>query len=134
MKAVLLMLALLAAGCRRDQATPVACTMEFRTLGITVVDTAGAPIVGAEIDVVRRATGASIICKDGEEGGCVQPAAGADGRYETVHDGVPVAEGGEAFRVSAQRDSARAEAELTVGFDGCHIYKVEGPDTLRLES
>lgn len=139
---------LLAAGCQPQPVVPSddsaavpdtgeqrLCTMEFRTISVTVVDAAGAPVEEAQVEVVRAATGTSIVCTGEEENGCIQPAnpdvGAAQGRYQVVNDGIPVAEQ-EAFVVTATAGNATVRDSLIIGFDGCHVRKVAGPDTLRL--
>lgn len=134
---LLLPLALLVAACQPAAETPErVCTMEFRTIGVTVVDSTGAPVASAAVDVIREATGESVVCASEGQEGCVQPAASSGvqggGNFEVMTDAVPVSEAGETFRVVARHDGLEAEAPFQIGFDGCHVEKLSGPDTLRL--
>lgn len=52
------------------------CTADFRMIGVTVVDAANQPVEGAEVDVIRSATGKSIVCDGEERHGCVVPGDG----------------------------------------------------------
>lgn len=148
MRPLCLLIALLAAGCQPAAETPGrVCTMEFRTIGLTVVDSLNAPVAEADVDVIRTATGRSIVCTGEQQYGCVVPGDGRGhraasndgvlsvwgaGLYEVMHDGVSVRGGGEMFRVEVGKGAARASEQLLFAHDGCHVRKLSGPDTLRL--
>ena len=139
-----------AAGCRTSRPaaeTPpdlgsggMACTMEFRTYGVTLVDAAGRLVPGAAVDV-RRSDGSTLRCATDDERGCLRPDAAipsADppevpGPYHVIMtDGVRVAPAGETFTVNARAPGGEAvAATYRFRFDGCHVRKVAGADTLR---
>ncbi len=140
--------ALFAVGCQPQSAVPsddaaavpdtseqLMCTMEFRTISVSVVDAGGTPVTDAQMDVVRATTGRSIVCTGDEENACIEPSSRelgtGGGRYQVVNDGVPVGER-EAFVITATRGTAQVQDTLTIGFDGCHVHKIAGPDTLYL--
>lgn len=121
---------LLATGCAsRRAATPEppgqrVCTMDFRSVGVTLVDGTERPVEDARVEV-RRASG-EIVTTDGALG---RPSMG---RYVIADDGTRVVPSGETFTVNASRDGRAVAGVYRIGHDGCHITKLSGADTLRL--
>lgn len=108
--------------------------MLFAYVTVQVKSAAGQPVEGASVDVIRAATGRSIVCASGQTQECVDPTGffPEAGTYVVFHDGLPVSEAGEDFRVIATHGTSRAEAVLRIGSDGCHVEKRSGPATLVL--
>ena len=126
-------LALAATGCRTPRAAapdPDAgqrmCTMDFRSVGFTLVDAAGRPVPGARVDV-RRTDGSLV-----ETDESTTPPGGVGGRYTVADDGTRVVPSGETLTVNAARDGRAIAATYRIGHDGCHVTKISGADTLRL--
>lgn len=111
-----------------------ACTMLFAFVTVQVRDGAGQPVTDASVDVVRVATGRSIVCAGGQTQGCIEPTEffPDPGTYAVFSDGLAVRESGEDFRVTVAQGARRAEAVLRIGSDGCHVEKRSGPDVLVL--
>jgi hypothetical protein len=123
----ILALAATLAACDGDDAGP-ACTQEFRTAAVTVVDGRGTPATDATVRTVLVRTGEPVTVTSILD---LVP-----GSYLILDDGaVALIEGDdEAFRVTAARPTGNA-VEATYRFaapGGCHIEKVSGPDTLQV--
>ncbi|MBE2187775.1 MAG: hypothetical protein IAE99_13465 [Rhodothermales bacterium] len=133
MKPALALAALGLAGCSLEPTPPV-CTRLFAYVTVLVRDAAAHPVADASVDVIRVATGRSIVCAGDQTQNCVDPTAffPEAGTYAVFHDGLVVSKAGEAFRVIATKGASRAEAVLRIGSDGCHVEKRSGPDVLTL--
>jgi hypothetical protein len=123
----LLALAAALVACDGDDAGP-ACTEEFRTAAVTVVDGDGTP--------ASDATVRTFLVRTGEAVAVTSILDLIPGSYLILDDGaVPLIEGDdEAFRVTAERPTGNA-VEATYRFaapGGCHIEKLSGPDTLQV--
>lgn len=108
------------------------CTTEFRTVPVTVLDAAGQPVTGASFDVLRTSADTSVVCTGAPSEACLEGQAWGEGQYPIVSDAVPVDEAGEAFRLVITHGSTRLDTTYQIGYDGCHVFKASGPDTLRL--
>lgn len=133
-RATVLALAIAASGCSLDATTPQMCTMVFAYVTVKVENAASQPVADASVDVIRVATGRSIVCVGDQTQDCVDPTDffPEAGTYAVFHDGLAVSEAGETFRVIATKGASRAEAVLRIGSDGCHVEKRSGPDVLTL--
>jgi hypothetical protein len=124
--------ALVASGCTMinpQEANPEcgACTMEFRTVQVQVVDTGGTPVQELEVVVRNERTG-EILDVDQESGGF-----GA-GMYAVVTDGNvdDLSETGDRLVFRATDGTLVAEGTFVVGRDrcSCHIVRETGPERL----
>ena len=109
-----------------DDGDGVVCTEEFRTAVVTLVDAAGAAVLGADVR--------TYLVRTGERVPVTSIIDLIPGSYLILDDNaVALIQGeDEAFRVTADGGAAGA-AEATYRFaapNGCHIEKVSGPDTL----
>ena len=126
-RAVPVAIAVAALACSDDGeiASPIACTEEFRSWTITVVDDAGAPVAGLDVDVIRSATGALL-----PYGG---PGFEA-GAYRIMDDGMreELAADGESVVVEEAGAVTTFRADFRFGTDvsRCHVEKISGPDTV----
>lgn len=118
--------AALAAGC--DATAPGACSSEFRTITVTVVDSGSVPVS----DVVIRST----LLRTGEVLSATTLALQTPGTYVIVDDGarMKLLSSGDSVGVSVQPDSGTGlEAYYVIAVpNACHVVKVSGPDTLNL--
>lgn len=126
-RAVPVAIAVAALACSDDGeiASPIACTEEFRSWTVTVVDDGGVPVAGLEVDVTRQATGALL-----PYGG---PGSEA-GSYRIMDDGMreELASDGESVVVEGAGTGISFRADYRFGTDGsrCHVEKISGPDTV----
>lgn len=104
---------------------PIACTEEFRSWNVVVIDAAGDPIDGLTVQVVRASTGAQLPYG--------QPAFSA-GSYRIMDDGMAasIRIEGETIEASASGGGATFDAAWEFGADAwrCHVEKLSGPDTV----
>jgi hypothetical protein len=104
------------------------CTMEFRTIGVRVVDAAGQPVTGLAVTVTNERTGA-VVEVDQDAAG--PPAAGS---YVVISDAQvqAVSEAGDRLTFRATGGGRVAEATFVVSRDACscHIEKESGPDEI----
>jgi hypothetical protein len=112
------------AGC--DSGAPVVCTDVFAISTVAVVDSRGAPVVGAAVTATLVRTGETL---SPTWLGLLTP-----GTYVIVDDGsrAKLRAIGDTLAITVQRD-AGPELAATYVFDvpgGCHVHKVSGPDTL----
>jgi len=122
---------LLSAGCTTAQAPGAddcMCTMEFRTVGVEVVDAAGAAVAGLDVTVTNTRTGRHL--------DVTQDAAGpqAPGRYVVVTDANvdDVGEQGDELLFRAVGQGRTAEGTFVIGRDACacHVDRRSGPERL----
>ena len=122
---LLLPCAVLACSGDPDPNDPIACTEEFRSWSVVVVDSAGNPIDGLTVQVVRASSGAQL--PYGE------PAFSA-GSYRIMDDGMAAEIRIEGETIEARTSGAGAtfDAEWEFGADAwrCHVEKLSGPDTV----
>jgi hypothetical protein len=128
LRAMLLVLVSLAGACDDNDADvlPCACTEEFRSYHLTVLDAAGNPADGVEVTVVREDTGEQL------EFGA---PAGSAGTYVIMDDSFSDRIGPEeAFDVSGARDEDSFRADFRFGTDPCrcHVLFLAGPDSVTL--
>lgn len=117
----------LAAGCSNTQQAggDVACTMEYRTVTVAVVDAAGAPLGGLTPTVRNLRTG-QVLAFEGEE------PYGGEGSYLVATDDHRAAlrASGDRLQFRAEGDGVAAEAEFVVSGGPCHVAKESGPDQI----
>lgn len=120
-----MLLGVVLAGCSQEEALTV-CTMEFRTIGVTVVDTLSVPVLDATVTSRLRRTGEVLASADGTPQN--------DGFYAIVSDGVKqkIRQGGDSVDVVVQRTGNVPAAATYFIISGCHVGKVSGPNTLVL--
>ena len=108
-----------------DLTDPIACTEEFRSWSVVVVDTAGNPVDGLTVQVVRTSTGEQL-----PYGG----AAFSAGSYRIMDDGMAAAIRieGETIEAGTSGGGATFDAAWEFGADAwrCHVEKLSGPDTV----
>jgi hypothetical protein len=108
-----------------DPTEPIACTEEFRSWIVVVVDAGGEPIDGLAVQVVRASSGAVLPYGD--------PGFSA-GSYRIMDDGMAdsIRIEGETIEASALEGEATFEAAWEFGADPwrCHVERLSGPDTV----
>lgn len=108
-----------------DLTDPIACTEEFRSWGVVVINAAGEPIDGLTVRVVRASSGALLPYGD---------AAFSAGGYRIMDDGMAasIRIEGEIIEASATGGGATFDAAWEFGADAwrCHVEKLSGPDTV----
>lgn len=109
-------------GCDTDAL--YACTEEFRTIQVRVVDQIGRPVEGLQAQSVLAENGAPLVALDPSD-----PQVGTDGFYPVASDAnLDVLDiDGEAVIFTATGPGVRAEARFVVADDGCHVTREEGP-------
>jgi hypothetical protein len=120
----LLLPLLLAVACDDDDRA--ACTEEFRTATVFVMDASNQPVTDATVQTFHVRTGDLVPITS-----IIDLIAGS---YVILDDNATrlIPSGVEQFRVTASRSSG-ATVEALYEFSapqGCHIEKVSGPDTL----
>jgi hypothetical protein len=119
-------LALVATGLEACTEDPVVCTAEFRTITVTVIDTAGSPSPNVTLTSVLKRTGETL--------GPTSLILTPPGIYILVDDGAreKIRNAGDSVRVTAVNGTGPTTAAMYF-IDvpgGCHVNKVAGPDTL----
>jgi len=111
------------------------CTLEQRVLNMTILTPDGEPADSVEIVVSNKETGESYqTCKKLYGDDCYKD--GADGTYAIFADGVEegLDKGEKIFtEVVGKKEDLSFNQDYTVGYDGCHVYKAAGPDTVSLK-
>ena len=121
------MIALVGTGClphdEEDFADDHPCTDLYAAVGVSVVDASGAPVTGLE--------SVSRFEDSGQELRLTQSGI-ADGFYLIVDDSqLPrISKAGEAVRFDARGTRGAVAGQFLIGSDGCHVEKIDGPDTL----
>jgi hypothetical protein len=129
MKRSLCLISLAVAGsCSRVIEPPVSCTEVFVTATVTVLDQTNAAVNGATVVVTVPRTGETLTPQS--------LALWAQGVYPIVDDAArtKLRETGDSVHVSVV--SPNGDAVGKYFFDvpsGCHINKVSGPDTLKVQ-
>lgn len=127
--ALLLALATLSACSRSPFDRDCDCTTEFRQITLVVLGVDGEPAV--EVDVIVRSIRTGRVFT-------VDPAHPEPGTYVIFDDSFrfQIREEGEAIRVRATKGDADVEAQYLIGTDDCrcHIARLAGPDTVRLQN
>jgi hypothetical protein len=124
MRAAAVVLAL--AGCN-DPCAHTACTAEFESISVHVTDGSGAPVTGLTAVTTLDATGRTFTAS--------QADAFAAGDYIVIDDLQRRGVDGPAavtFQVSSPTSSVTGHFEVGSDACQCHIYKVDGPNTLVL--
>jgi hypothetical protein len=107
-----------------------ACTMEFRTVQVRVVDGSGEPIEGLQVVVRNERTG-EVLDVNQESGGF------GSGMYAVATDGnvSDVSVEGDQLAFRATDGSRVAEGIFVVGRDecSCHIVRESGPERITAE-
>lgn len=101
------------------------CTLEFRSIGVEVVDGDGAPVAGLDAETVIVETGERLdrsASVDGGQGGVYVVAS--DAHVERLD------EDGTALRFTASGDTLTASAEFVIAGGPCHVSKLSGPDQI----
>jgi hypothetical protein len=113
------------------------CTLEFRYLMVSVVDGDENPVRFDEVSVTNYRTGDAIDLCDSEPSLCIDEIAGNPemGYYTIYHDGL---RGDIGFRpisvlFDASNDSVSVQQLYLIGDDGCHVYKMSGPEVIAVE-
>lgn len=115
----------IANGCRRDKGecpSDRICTMEFRSIGVAVVDNAGAPVALDSVRTVRILDG--LVYRF--EPSTFLPENGFVVLTDAEMDAVDTR--GVAFRFEGFRSGdRRVAADYLIRHDCCHVEKVSGP-------
>ena len=126
--AILLVLGGVISACDGDeQVPPCACTEEFRSYHLTVVDGAGEPADGVDVRVVRSLTGERLDFGS---------PAGAPGVYVIMDDSfADRIAADESFQVGGVRGESSFTTEFRFGTDECrcHVLRRAGPDSVTLQ-
>ena len=126
--AALLVLAGVLVACDGNEPqTPCACTEEFRSYHLTVVDGAGEPADGVDVRVVRVLTGERLDFGS---------PAGTPGVYVIMDDSfTDRIAADESFQVGGVRGAASFTTEFRFGTDECrcHVLRLAGPDSVTLQ-
>jgi hypothetical protein len=108
-----------------DPNDPIACTEEFRSWSVVVVDGAGDPVDGLTLQVVRASTGEQLPYGD---------AGYSAGSYRIMDDGMAasIRIEGEMIEASSAGGSGIFDAAWEFGADvwRCHVEKLSGPDSV----
>jgi len=126
--AALLVLAGVLVACDGNEPqTPCACTEEFRSYHLSVVDGAGEPADGVDVRVVRVLTGERLN---------FGAPAGTPGVYVILDDSfTDRIAADESFQVGGVRGEASFTTEFRFGTDECrcHVLRLAGPDSVTLQ-
>ena len=126
--AALLVLAGVLVACDGNEPqTPCACTEEFRSYHLSVVDGAGEPADGVDVRVVRVLTGERLN---------FGAPAGTPGVYVILDDSfTDRIAADESFQVGGVRGESSFTTEFRFGTDECrcHVLRRGGPDSVTLQ-
>ncbi|HLT48213.1 MAG TPA: hypothetical protein VK002_13345 [Rubricoccaceae bacterium] len=105
----------------------VACTLEFRTYTVQVVDEADQPVGGLTPTVRNLRTGEVLDLRDTGD-----VLAGGEGRYLVVTDAQleQLSARGDSLHFRATGDGLVAEAEFVFSGGPCHVEKESGPEQI----
>ena len=106
-----------------DDGEPRACTEEFRTYAVEVVDAAGRPLEGLESTARVERTGERLMHDAGFPGGSHYPVA-TDAHRRAIR------EEGDTVLFTAEGQGVRAEGTFAFYDDGCHLVKRAGPEQI----
>jgi len=113
------------------------CTLEFRYLTVSVVDRDENPVRFDEVFVTNYRTGDAIDLCDSEPSLCIDEISGSPemGYYTIYHDGLRGDIGIRPLSVlfEASNDSVSVQQLYLIGDDGCHVYKMSGPEVITIE-
>ena len=114
-----------------DQQASYACTEEFRTITVEVVDAAERPVIGLAVESVNERTGAVLSPNplgDGVSGALGRYTVASDADLDALHvEGDPVL-------FSASGEGVTASARFVIADDGCHVHKEDGPERILAET
>ena len=126
--AVLIGTVLSLAACSDDECETVACTMEFRTFSVAVVNEAGEPVTGLEPVVTMMRTGEELDFSD------MGPGDPESGVYLVMTDGngslIQQDEEPVRFAVTTGQLSVSGDFVFGMTWCRCHVEQLSGPDTL----
>lgn len=116
------------AACSDDECETVACTMEFRTFSVAVVNEAGEPVTGLEPVVTMMRTGEELDFSD------MGPGDPESGVYLVMTDGNGslIQQDEEPVRFAATTGQLSVTGDFVFGMTmcRCHVEQLSGPDTL----
>lgn len=117
------------AGCDVAFEAPFACTEEFRTVNVEVVDAFGRALPGLSYTSVHERTGDVLVT------GGPDTSADARGLYPVATDAdAPLLRvDGDPVVFTASGEGILASARYVLSDDGCHIRKEDGPDQIVAE-
>ncbi|MCW5898633.1 MAG: hypothetical protein KIT10_05130 [Flavobacteriales bacterium] len=108
----------------------IICTMDFRSVGVQVTDTAGAPVVLDSTRTIHLAHGAVVLRSSGPE---PFPAGSWYAVLTDNHMSFTDTKGRD-FRFEGFLGGARkAQALFRIRHDCCHVDKVSGPEVIVVE-
>ena len=126
--AVLIGTVLSLAACSDDECETVACTMEFRTFSVAVVNEAGEPVTGLEPVVTMMRTGEELDFSD------MGPGDPESGVYLVMTDGNGslIQQDEEPVRLTATTGQLSVTGDFVFGMTmcRCHVEQLSGPNTL----
>ena len=116
------------AACSDDACETVACTMEFRTFSVAVVNEAGEPVTGLAPVVTMVRTGEELDLPD------MGPGDPESGVYLVMTDGnaALIQQDEEPVRFTATTGQLSVTGDFVFGMTmcRCHVEQLSGPDTL----
>lgn len=125
---------MLTAGCTSSVEAP--CSLEFRSFNVTVLTPEGERADAVDISVIIGDSSESLDpCTEVYNDSC--SLEGDNGLYVIFHDGFKeqIAKGKNVLvTVRGVRGETSFSQEYIFTNDGCHIRKVEGPDTITLQA
>ena len=121
---VLLTLLALLAGC--DSSELHDCTTDFRSITVEVVDADGEPVSGLNTETINTRTGTRVQSRPLDSGTSNVYAVLTDLQEIVTREREPIT-------FVAFNDRVRATGGFEIGFDGCHINKLSGPNRIVAE-
>lgn len=113
-------------GC--DNSAECACTLEFRSFTVLVVDASETPVEGLSVTIRNERTG------DVLDPTPVTGEQGDDGIYTIITDSEinTLATDGDTVTFEATGGGLTAEASFVFGSDACrcHVVRISGPETI----
>lgn len=130
MRFLLLLSCLLLSACDATSGFAYACTEEFVTIQVEVVDAFGRSIPGLSYASVNERTGE--VLKSSTDA----PTLGASGVYPVANDlhADRLRVDGDPIRFTASGDGVLASALFVIADDGCHVRREDGPDRITAET
>lgn len=114
-------------GCAEAPSNSCACTEEFRTYVIVVVNAAGTPVTNLTPSVTLVRTGQAITPRASPVGGTYPVLS--DAELPLIQSSGDMVR----FEVASGQESGTADITFAATPCRCHIEKVSGPDTLVLQ-
>lgn len=131
---LLLMVVGILTACRYDKPgecpQDIICTMDFRSVGVQVTDTAGAPVVLDSTRTIDLAQGAVVLRSSGPE---PFPAGGWYTVLTDSHMSFTDTRGRDFRFEGFLGGTLRAQANFRIKHDCCHMDKVSGPEVIVVE-